>query len=440
MGYRFSDLEDSLDILPQASSDYAAFHDFAAILKVSTSSTSTGAQTTTPTTSTAASSTTSSNSVIADMIAHETGGVLTYAGALAVLQDAAAQTMNATLFANLTAAAKDLNVTGGVKASLYVQQIFDDVVLGNSANAWWNGGSNTASKLGNLSATSTKAQFNDLIGKWFLGTDLPGVGPAPNQNGAYATAYKTYSLPLFTAAGPQLTDVNQGQLGDCWFLAAAAETALLDPSLIKKLIISDGNGIYSVEFQVNGKADYVTVNSELPTYTGNIGQWDGSQMEFANSTTSLWVELLEKGLAQLAEQGVTTGVQFGSGSDQYYELNAGNGEGVTLLTGQACNGYSLAGESGAALTKLLGQMHTALAAGDDVMLGTSGLSVGGNLVADHMFAVTAVNASTGMVTLYNPWGANSVGGSVATSFTIAASALVADQATFYAASGATTVV
>ena len=55
-----------------------------------------------------------------------------------------------------------------------------------------------------------------------------------------------------------------------------------------------------------------------------------------------------------------------------------------------------------------------------------------------MFAVTAINAATGMVSLYNPWGGNAIGESKAESFTIAASALVADQAWFYAAHGAVT--
>jgi hypothetical protein len=319
-----------------------------------------------------------------------------------------------------------------------VQQIFDDVVLGNAANAYWNGGASTAVTLGNLSATSSKTQFSELIGKWFLGTDLPGLLAAPGQAGAYASTYKTYSLPLFTSAGPKITDVNQGQVGDCWFLSALGETALLDPSLIKNLITSEGNGIYSVEFQVNGKADYVTVNSQLPTYSGNIGQWDGSQMEYASSTTSLWVELFEKGLAQLAEQGVTTGEQYATGADQYYELNAGGGEGISLLTGQTTAAYGLAGESGSALNTLLGKMQADLAAGYDVLVGTSGLPASGNLVADHMFAVTAINAAAGTVSLYNPWGGNAVGNGKAETFTIAATALVADQADFFAASSAIT--
>jgi hypothetical protein len=379
------------------------------------------------------------NTALAEIVAHETNGVLTYSGALAVLQDAAQSAMTGSEFTALQLAAKLLNVAGGVKTSAYVSQIFADVVLGNSANLYWNGGANTASVLGNLTATSTRTQFNELIRKWFLGTDLPGVAPAPGQNGA-ATSYTAYNLPLFTSAGPRITDVNQGQVGDCWFLAALGETALKDPSLISHLITGNGNGSYSVEFQVDGHADYVTVNNQFSSYTGNLVQWDGSKMEFASSTTSLWVPLVEKALAQLSEQsGVLTGMEYAGGQDQYYELNSGAGEGISLLTGQATQDYAIAGRGPTSLTGLLSAMQNDLAAGHDVLLGTSDMPATGNLVADHMFAVTAVDAASGLVSLYNPWGANGVGAGKPESFTIAASALASDGAYFFAGVGPPTV-
>jgi len=313
-------------------------------------------------------------------------------------------------------------------------------VLGNSANAQWNGGANAAVALGNLSASSTQTQFNELIGKWFLGTDLPGVESAPGRSGADATSYQTYNLRLFRAVGPKYSDVNQGQLGDCWFLSALGETAKQDPSLIENLITANGNGTYSVEFQVDGRPDYVTVNSQFSTYTGNVEQWDGSRQEFASSTSCLWVPLFEKALSQLAEHGVTTGLEYAAGADQYYELTSGGGEGMTLLTGQANYSYGLAGESGASLKTLLRQMHNDIAAGYDVLLGTSGQAVGGNLVADHMFAVLSVNAAAETVALYNPWGAaGAAGDGKVALFSIAASALVSDQAYFYATNGVSTV-
>ncbi len=359
-----------------------------------------------------------------------------YGGALAVLRDASNSTMNATVFSELTAIADDF-ATGQISASRYVKQMFDNVVLGNSANAYWNGGSDDAVTLGDLSATSRPWQFKDLIRKWFLGTDLPGVAPGPGQSDDTTTSYKAYSLPLFTSAGPQMTDVNQGQVGDCWFLAALGETAMLDPSQIESMITEHGNGTYAVRFEVNGRADYVTVNDQLSAYGGGIEQYNGSKMEFANSTTSLWVPLVEKALAQLSEQpNVLTGMQYNGGDDQYYQLNSGADEGISLITGQSSSSYYLGDESASGLTSLLGTLQSSLAAGDDVLLGTSDNPVSGNLVDDHMFAVTGIDATAGTVSLYNPWGGNAYGEGKAESFTISASALVDDQAWFYAAQGA----
>jgi hypothetical protein len=47
-------------------------------------------------------------------------------------------------------------------------------------------------------------------------------------------------------------------------LSTLAEVALQDPSAIKSMITNNGNGTYGVRFFVDGRAEYVTVNNELP--------------------------------------------------------------------------------------------------------------------------------------------------------------------------------
>ena len=83
---------------------------------------------------------------------------LSYNSMLTILQDAAVGGMTATKFSTLQTLASMLNASNGITVSTYVQQIADDVIDGNSANAYWNGGSSTAVALGNLSATSTQTQ------------------------------------------------------------------------------------------------------------------------------------------------------------------------------------------------------------------------------------------------------------------------------------------
>ena len=109
--------------------------------------------------------------------------------AVTFLQSAAAGGMTTAKFGALQDIANDLNVKGGLTTSAYVEQMTDNVVEGDSANADWNGGSSTAAALGDLTANSTATQANELIGKWFLGTDLPAAGSG------CASAYQASTPP-----------------------------------------------------------------------------------------------------------------------------------------------------------------------------------------------------------------------------------------------------
>ena len=210
--------------------------------------------------------------------------------------------------------------------SAYVQQITDDVIFGNSANATWNGGASKATSLGDLSATSTQTQADELIGEWFLGTNLPSLSlTAVGQENLNPT-YQNSTLPLYGRSGaPTIQDVNQGYLGDCYFLSSLGEVALKDPSAIENMIGSNGNGTYSVRFYVNGKPDYVTVNSELPVMGGGYEWANDSRQEFANGTTDDWVALVEKAYAQLNAQTNAPHGELNSASDSYEGITGGNG-------------------------------------------------------------------------------------------------------------------
>ena len=378
------------------------------------------------------------STVQGDVTRLESGGALSYASMVTLLDDAATGGMTAAKFQSLETLAGELNVSGGISTTAYVQQIFDDVVLGNTANAYWNGGSSSAVALGNLSATSSTTQVNELIGKWFLGTDMPSANIAAVNGSNIATSYAAVNLPLFTAAGPKATDVNQGDLGDCYFLSALGEVAMQDPSLISSMIQSNGNNTWSVEFWINGKADYVTVNNELPLMTGGQSYAGGAKELFANTTTSLWVPLVEKAYAQLMEQtSVTPGEQLGLHGDAYEDTSSGWAWSLTELTGQNYNSYSLySGEASSTISSILGTLQSAFAAGQELLMGTSGQAVasGSNLVADHMFMVSGVNASAGTVSLMNPWGANVPSG-MQSSFTTSIANLVADGATLFTTTG-----
>jgi hypothetical protein len=365
-----------------------------------------------------------------DVSSLEQNGSLSYNAMLKILDDASSGGMNAYKFQALTNLAGSLDHANGPSTTAYVQQMFDNVVLGNGANAQYNGGSSTAAALGNLSAKSSQTQVGDLIGKWFLGSDMPSL------SGVSDASYEASNLPLYGSSGsPQLSDINQGEIGDCYFLSAVVSTLQQDPSLIKNMIQSNGNNSYSVEFQLNGHADYVTVNNELPTLSGAV-DGDGSDLAGANGTTDMWAGLVEKAYAEYVEQPGTTPGESDQHADAYSAINGGSTEGLSAITGQSMSTSQELSKTttNSYVSSLLTQLQSGLASGQEEMLATGSASKG-NLVSSHMYAITAVNATQGTVTLHNPWGANSASGGVAADFTASISQLEAEGVWTFESSG-----
>jgi hypothetical protein len=358
---------------------------------------------------------------------YATRGTITYTGMLSLLQNAAVGGMTTAKFGALQDVANDLNVKGGLTTSAYVEQITDDVVEGDSANAHWNGGSSTATALGDLTANSTATQANELIGKWFLGTDLPGTAGG-------ASAYQATALPLYGPSGaPIADDVNQGDLGDGYLLSSLADVATQNPSAIESMISSNGNGTYSVDFDVNGEDDYVTVNGQLPVLASNAEQANGSNLEYANGSTS-WAPLIEKAYAELNEQSGVPG-NGNAATNSYAAIAGGLAYPLTEITGQSTNSWSLSGMSTSAQNSLASTLGSTFAANGEVLLSTAGPTQG-NLVAGQMFEVTGFDAATGTLTIQNPATPAVDQNGVATSFTETIAQLAAYNVRLYASSPA----
>lgn len=101
-------------------------------------------------------------------------------------------------------------------------------------------------------------------------------------------------------------DIAQGQLGDCYFLAAVATLADQNPDVIENAIVDNGDGTYTVTFydrrnplafwEPEFKAVEITVSGEFPVQNGNPlfsqpGDTFGDQNE-------LYPMILEKAYAQ----------------------------------------------------------------------------------------------------------------------------------------------
>ena len=117
--------------------------------------------------------------------------------------------VSATDFADLKTIVAD---AAALKMPDYVRVLAGDVVIGNAANAKYQG-----QALGNLAAGSSAAKLYDLIEKWFYGADLPAVDA--NVPAGQTFTYRSASGSLFNGTPSNLNEV-QGMLGDCYFISA----------------------------------------------------------------------------------------------------------------------------------------------------------------------------------------------------------------------------
>ena len=282
----------------------------------------------------------------------------------------------------------------------YVQVLAGDVVNGNTANAHYQGAA-----LGNLAAGSTATKLDDLIGKWFLGTDLPALTST-------SLSYKTVSGTLFPTT-PSHNNEFQGQLGDCYFISSLGTIADTNPSAIENMFINNGDGDYTVRFYGGkygafynadgtvsdgfasgaGTASYVTVNLSLPIYSNSMLAYADYGANASNANNSLWIPLAEKAYAQWNE----TGLEGRDGTNTYNSIQGGWMATVDAqVLGHNATDYNVTASTEQA-------MISALASNQAVTIATDGNPSYG-LYGDHAYAVTGYNAAAQMFTLYNPWG------------------------------------
>ncbi len=267
--------------------------------------------------------------------------------------------------------AKSLNIPP------YVADLARKVVFGDPANAHFQG-----QALGNLEVGSPAAQLDALVRKWFLGEDLPALDSKYH--------YQKAAGMLFNGE-PKVSDLHQGDLGDCYFVAPLGEVAMRNPNQIRQMFIDNLDGTFSIRFYHNGKPFYVTVNRELPADKNGRFVYDNRGDFINNPKNILWVALAEKALAQLNESGwlKTLGK---AGENSYAAIGAGGKSSLALPL--VC-GISTARDGVESISGFdKGELQIA----------NSKKDVPSFLVPTHSYVVVGYDAAKGEVTLFNPWG------------------------------------
>ena len=266
----------------------------------------------------------------------------------------------------------------------YVQVLASNIVNTNPANGLFQG-----QAAGNLAAGASATQLNNLVEKWFLGSDLPTLTSS-------SLSYQVVSGSLFNGT-PSRDNMKQGQLGDCYFIASLGSIANSNPTAVSNMFVDNSDGTFTVRFYAsNGVADYVTVNRRLPTYNSSVLAYSGMGSQISSAANTLWIALAEKAYAQWN----ATGKSGRNGTNTYASIEGGwMGAVNAQVLGYGSNNYSFDSNGQTALIAALGSNKA-------VTLGTNSNALAGGLVGGHAYVVAGYNSSTQTFTLANPWGAS----------------------------------
>jgi hypothetical protein len=343
----------------------------------------------------------------------------------ALLRSTATSGVSSLELSDLQLIAASMSPYLNASSSSYTQYIFNAVVNGNTANQWWTGGGSSRTDLGNLVAGSTDLQLNRLVDKWFSGSDLPTNfvgGDTAAGAGSLSFSYGQMTGSLFVN-DVSFDDINQGQAGTCYFLAAAASLANNNGQLIREMFRDNGDGSYGVRFySSSGSELWVTTNGYVPVRSS------GSLCLAGNASRSLagemWVALAEKAYAQANEIGKFS---RSTTANSYRAIEGGLETALRHISNRATNTYSSyygntgwtsANNNATTWNNYQTAAISAVTAGRSLWLGSFGSTYDStgrvNFVSGHAFAIIGYNASTGMFRFANPWGA--AGSSVASVF------------------------
>jgi hypothetical protein len=261
----------------------------------------------------------------------------------------------------------------------------------------------TASRTQTLNASSSDDGTDDSSYASLAATaGLDGGGDFSASVAVHVTTASTpQTMTLYlTEAGNSsaisVSDLHQGQIGDCFLISSIGELALNDPTAISNMIHVNANGTETVTLHeaANGQlaswntTAFKTVTETVTNVFQSTGVNNGATQDVLGNQKEIWPQVLEKAVAQL---------------DGGY--NAISNGGSPLVAMEALTGHATTYTQPASMT--LTALLADVKAGDLIVMDTpNSNNLPNGLVGDHayMFEGVTGSGSSAMVHLGNPWG------------------------------------
>ncbi|HEX8911068.1 MAG TPA: C2 family cysteine protease, partial [Humisphaera sp.] len=223
------------------------------------------------------------------------------------------------------------------------------------------------------------------------GQDLadPSLSGLSDRKAVYGRTFS--DVPLFAAGGPKLDDVDQNNLGTCWFMAAIGGIAKAKPDLIRTSVTELGDGTYAVRLFSGSTAKFYRVDGQLPVRTDNP-----NMAAFAAPRNgAMWSPILEKAMALHRTAGGTyKAAESGEGTEAFAMFNKPRDYWGTYWHSE---------------DSMATKMRSVLAAGGAVTVGSDPGFLVTSVESSHAYTVVSVSSDLKSITLRNPWARDGAG-------------------------------
>lgn len=221
---------------------------------------------------------------------------------------------------------------------------------------------------------------------------LPGAANTPDEWYAHhRQQMEGFSTELFANGLPDVNAIQQGGIGDCYFLASLGSAVAQDPQAVADMVVREDDGTYTVTFPDGQSANVAAPTlAEMATY-GRSGA-DG-----------MWVTLFERAAGRIADEDAVIPAEALDGGSFMSRW------GTNLFSGDGSTNTDQLGLTANDTTR--DRMESAFSDGRVVVANINNDLLGDNrdgLPVGHAYSVLGYDRETDTVTIRNPHGRSEV--------------------------------